>query len=1334
MRWQIIHNNNFLQVCFVFVAFTLLVLIGALSVSNIIQRASLSTVTVALDETEKTIQAYLREPRIAFDNIYITVRDMLDRDEPQDSIEQFLTQTVNMILSQDNGIRGFLSAFGYIRGNFISGVEHGLSDDFIPQMQPWYQLAIRNRTAEFTAPYVDPVTGLTIISLTREIYGINGDYYGVLALDIDISWLMDYVESLQFAEGGFGMILNQFLFTLAHPQEEHRNVPLHSLGGGYDDIASLLRTHKNVTGEIIVGADKERIIVFFQQLYNGWFIGVVMPVRSYYADLYQSVFLLIGLGIIFSFSLSYILLRLSKDKKQADEESRHKSSFLAWISHEMRTPLNAIIGITQIELQKNNLNDDYATALEKINNSGSGLLGIINDILDLSKIETGKLELIPSEYDLPELINDTVNVNIVRIGSKPLNLILDIDENLPTKLFGDELRLKQIFNNLLSNAIKYTSEGHVKFIIKQAISSSLNEIVDSPKASTKDVITLKIIVEDTGQGMKLEDKEKLFSEYLRFNTETNRATEGTGIGLNITKSLVEMMDGSIEVESEYNRGSVFSVEIKQKAVKCKKIGAETAQQLSNFSFIGSKHFSQVTFIREEMPYGSVLIVDDVETNLYVAEGLMSPYNLQIETAISGYESLNLITNGKIYDIIFMDHMMPIMDGIETTLKMRDMGYKGVIVALTANALVGNAEMFRKNGFDDFISKPIDMQHLNDILNKYIRDKKNKLTSSPLNKSHSTQPTKKQSINQKLLMVFKRDAEKSIDILNASLENGDIKMFTTTAHGMKSALANIGEIEISSNAAALENAGLKSDMDFISVHAPAFIEALENLIQDLSPSNKPKVDDANIQDDLDFLSEQLLIIKTACEIFDDTAAYKSLDLLKERKWKNITAKNITELYDMLFLQSDFEGVVDRIVLWVEEIKNSDTSTSPPTTPCEVGQIESPPTTVSQVEHIESTASKVEQIESPPTTVSQAEQIAPPPTPSSQVVQIASPPTPTYEVRQTFKKINHFLVINPHSFRKPDSIKQIIKDIENIFSRQKKDYKIYISRFPRDAVAAVHRYILTVPTDEMVRVYAIGGDGILFDCLNGMVKFPNAELTSVPYGNANDFLRAFGEGVHPTFRDFNNLIDAPSQYIDIIDCGSNFAINEVNIGLVGRSLYYANSVLRNPKLKWVSRYTPQVYSISAARAMSNLEIVLQKYNVILDGEDLSGIYADIHVANSPTDGGTYVPSPYAKPNDGVLDIIFLSPFSKLEVLKTITLRNSGQFEKCKRFIHRKGKSLEIKSDDPLSIQMDGEALYTQDIKLNIVPNGVKFFAPEGLSFADYSHRAFKAIQGDNFDKQQ
>jgi len=429
----------------------------------------------------------------------------------------------------------------------------------------------------------------------------------------------------------------------------------------------------------------------------------------FFVMLFLILFILIVLNIFITRSENAIEKQniLLIDANIKIEAANHsKSSFLATMSHEIRTPLNAILGISQLEMQNENIPDRYMAAYEKIHSSGINLLGIINDILDLTKIETGKMELNPIEYDVPSLINDAVQLNIVRIGSKPIEFKLSVDQNLPSKLYGDEIRIKQILNNLLSNAIKYTEKGQIQLS------------VNFRKINEDNILVLS--VSDTGQGMKEEDRIKVFDEYSRFNTEANRSIEGTGLGLNIIKRIAEMMEGDISVESELGKGSTFTVTIKQQSADDSPIGEELARRLSDFTFTSKKQNKQ-EIARELMPYGNVLVVDDVEINLYVACEILLSYELEVETADSGFAAIEKIENGKKYDVIFMDHMMPKMDGIETTQKLREGGYTGFIVALTANALVGNDKIFAQNGFDGFITKPIDIKQINTILNKFVRD-------------------------------------------------------------------------------------------------------------------------------------------------------------------------------------------------------------------------------------------------------------------------------------------------------------------------------------------------------------------------------------------------------------------------------------------------------------------------------------------------------------------------------------------------------------------------------------------------------------------------------------
>jgi CheY-like chemotaxis protein/anti-sigma regulatory factor (Ser/Thr protein kinase) len=352
--------------------------------------------------------------------------------------------------------------------------------------------------------------------------------------------------------------------------------------------------------------------------------------------------------------------------------------------------------------------------LEKIYSSGMTLLGIVNDLLDISKIESGKFEIIPSEYDLPSLINDTINLNIVRIGSKPITFNLLVDETLSSRLVGDELRIKQIFNNLLSNAFKYTREGTVDWRITTEREG--------------DTIWLTASVRDTGIGIKPEDMAKLFTDYNRLDTKKNRNLEGTGLGLALTKKMAAYMRGDITVQSEYGKGSIFTVLIKQGYVNDQTIGAVAAENLRNFQYADQKRSRRAELPRIQLPYARVLVVDDVEINLEVAQGMMEPYGMKIDCALGGGQAIELVRKAEVqYDAIFLDHMMPGIDGVETARIIReeigtDYAKNVPIIALTANAIAGNEEIFLGSGFQDFLSKPIDILRLDEAIRKWVRRK------------------------------------------------------------------------------------------------------------------------------------------------------------------------------------------------------------------------------------------------------------------------------------------------------------------------------------------------------------------------------------------------------------------------------------------------------------------------------------------------------------------------------------------------------------------------------------------------------------------------------------
>jgi len=573
--------------------------------------------------------------------------------------------------------------------------------------------------------------------------------------------------------------------------------------------------------------------------------------------------------------------------------AEEKSKFFAKMSHEMRTPLNAVIGLSEMILEDESLSDDVHENVEKICNSGASLLCLVNDILDISKIEERKFEIMPVEYDTARMINDTISQSIMHKIDKPIEFILNIDNGFPARLFGDDLRIKQIFNNLLSNAFKYTKEGRVEFNISVSRDA--------------DTYLLFASVKDTGIGLSRESVEKLFGEFTQMDVFSNREIKGTGLGLSITKMMVNMMGGTISVDSEYGKGSIFTVKLPQKYVNDDMLELDVINNLKKFHYSARRTSNRLKLTRISLPYARVLVVDDVIINLDVAKGMLKPYRMIVDCVTSGMEAVDAIRSENVrYNAIFMDHMMPLMDGIEATRIIREeIGTEYAknipIIAFTANAFVVNEEMFLNKGFSAFISKPIDVMNLDAILRQWVRDEEMEKNladqhyNDEINFKTRSGSDRRQGRGDRRKKNMRALAEKITGVnIARGLErfNGDwdtylqiIKSFTVNSkpvldtirgvngenlgdyaiivHGIKSSCRGICAEQAGNQAEALEHAAKAGNLDFVLENNQALIDVITEIIRNIDEVFaddhvviKPKKDEP--------YKEALSILKTACD--------------------------------------------------------------------------------------------------------------------------------------------------------------------------------------------------------------------------------------------------------------------------------------------------------------------------------------------------------------------------------------------------------------------------------------------------------------------------------------
>ena len=540
---------------------------------------------------------------------------------------------------------------------------------------------------------------------------------------------------------------------------------------------------------------------------------------------------------------------LTKEKNMLEEVVRAneaKSQFLANMSHEIRTPINGILGMDSVLLKECH-DENLREYAKNIQSAGQSLLSIINDILDISKIESGKMEILTIRYQLFSVLNDCYNLTKIKLQNKPVSFIMQINEKLPSWLYGDEVRIRQIINNFLSNAVKYTKEGNITFELDF-------------EEKTDEQILLVITVRDTGIGIKEEDLGKLFESFTRIEEKRNRNIEGTGLGLNLTKNLVNLMGGEVFAESTYGKGSCFTAKIPQKIADAKPMGnfGKRYQQ-----YLSTSDDDKLSFLA---PDAKILVVDDVTMNLKVVEGLLKATKIQIDTAVSGIECLECVKTTP-YQMIFLDHMMPEMDGLETLEHMKNLAdnpnAQTPVIMLTANAIVGAKEEYIEAGFTDYLTKPIRETELLEMSLKYLpKELVCENGGQGIEKSQDAQDMEQPEAGgegaeplQRLEQLEGLDVKTGltncmneedfyIEMLHEFLQadkasqlkhflaEEDWVNYRTIVHALKSTSLTIGAAHLSGEAKALEMAAKEGNMDYIRSHHDGVMDEYKELTDHL----------------------------------------------------------------------------------------------------------------------------------------------------------------------------------------------------------------------------------------------------------------------------------------------------------------------------------------------------------------------------------------------------------------------------------------------------------------------------------------------------------------------
>ncbi|MDR1036257.1 MAG: response regulator [Deltaproteobacteria bacterium] len=932
MEWKSSLKANAVKIIMVYAAFTLMAVTSYLALGTVVNRNILQNLEESMVSTEAYIRLGFAEPEAALALAADQVETLLNGGASVQEVTSYLEDATLLLRDRSRWLLGLNGIYAYLDGALVDSMGYLPDESFVPETRPWFDAAVNGgvREVAYTEPYVDAGKGTMVISMVRAVTDAAGTRRGAVVVDADMSFFQAYMDTLPLPAGTYGVIMNADKLVVGHPDPGHQGKLFRDVSDGYREIYEGLLASGQVRAFRFPESGGEQAIASIREMYNGWYVALITPYWTYYRDVYMALGALCALGLVFATALSLVLIRLYSDSQRSERENQTKSTFLARMSHEIRTPLSAIIGLSELVHREYGKPKglEYVTGIQ---NSGEILLGIIDEILDFSKIQTGQLSIVSVPYNTASTINDLLTIIRVKVAETTLEFAVDISPELPCVLIGDAVRIRQVLMNLLTNSVKYTREGFIR------LSASSEPTGDH-------TVRLTFRVEDSGIGIKAEDFPKLFREFSRVDAQLNPSIEGTGLGLSIAKSLCDAMGGDVAVESEFGRGSRFTATFSQIVFDWEPMGEFRPGSA------GPDRKQKATFTA---PEAKVLVVDDFSSNLLVAEGLLQPYRITVLTCMNGREAVERVRAGGL-DLVLMDHMMPEMDGMKAVEEIRraDGGAwaRLPVIALTANAVSGMRKTFLDGGFNDFLSKPIDVFRLDEVLRKWLpADKLYGPPPPPSSGDGGPSPEAPLPSIDGLdaeagirrtggsrarwfdtLGVFIRDVRERSSVLDRMHDSDSLQDFTITVHALKSSLANIGADPLSGMAAELEAAGRSGNLAAVRDGAGPFRKELNMLtarIRELLAASRPGRRDGGVGPEY---FRSLGALRSAIDSYDVAAVDASLARLKALPLSPKKQESVAAIADLV-LTADFQSAMDAIITLEQGVAPADALASQPGPP-------------------------------------------------------------------------------------------------------------------------------------------------------------------------------------------------------------------------------------------------------------------------------------------------------------------------------------------------------------------------------------------------------------------